>query len=211
MTHKGYFFDFDYTLADSGDAIAICFQMLFKAHNFTGITDEQIKATIGYTWKQGMTILTGITDDALLEEYRAEYVKYADLCMAKNTRLYDSVIPMLKLLKKDKAKAYIVSNKATRRILETVKLYELDDLIDGIVGGQDVANAKPNPEGLLKAISMSGLDKIDCVYVGDSHIDAKTAANAQIDFIGVTTGTTSREDFRKYKHIDIIDNLEQLI
>lgn len=211
MTYKGYFFDFDYTLADSGDAIAMCFQMLFKAHNFQGISDEEIKGIIGYTWKEGMTMLTGVTDDTLLEEYRAEYVRYADECMAANTRLFDSVIPMLKLLKKDKAKAYIVSNKAGSRIMETVNMYNLSEYISGVIGGEAVENAKPDPEGLLKAIADSGLDKADCVYVGDSHIDAKTAANGKVDFIGVTTGTTTRQDFRKLKHVDIIDSLEQLI
>lgn len=211
MTYKGYFFDFDYTLADSGNAIAMCFQMLFKAHGFTGITDEQIKGIIGYTWKEGMTILTGVTDTALLDEYRSEYVGYADEYMAKNTVFFDSVVPAFKMLKKDKALIYIVSNKARTRILETLRLYELEEYVDGVIGGEDVSLAKPNPEGLLKAIELSGLEPCDCVYVGDSHIDAKTAANAKIDFIGVTTGTTPREEFRKYKHVDIIDYLEQLI
>lgn len=211
MTYKGYFFDFDYTLADSGDAIVMCFRKILEDHNFHGISDDRIKGIIGYTWKEGMTMLTGVTDDTLLEEYRIEYVKYADTCMAANTRLFDSVIPMLKLLKRDKAKAYIVSNKACSRIMETIDMYNLSGYFEGIIGGESVKNAKPNPEGLLKAVADSGLDKADCVYVGDSHIDARTAANGNIDFIGVTTGTTTREDFRKYRHIDIIDSLEQLI
>lgn len=211
MTYKGYFFDFDYTLADSGDAIAMCFQMLFQAHSITGISDAAVKATIGYTWKEGMTMLTGIKDEELLEAYRQEYVKYADRCMAKNTRLFDGVLPMLKRLKKEKAKVYIVSNKASSRIMETVEQYGMQELVDGVIGGEAVSSAKPNPQGLLIAVKDSDLDLADCVYVGDSHIDAKTACNAGMDFIGVTTGTTTREVFRKYKHKDIIDSLCQLI
>lgn len=208
MTYKGYFFDFDYTLADSGDAIALCFQMLFQAHGITGITDAQIKATIGYTWAQGTTMLTGITDPDVLERYRQEYVAYADECMAANTRLFPSAKEVLERIKEKQALVYIVSNKAGSRIMETVRMYDLD--VDGVIGGEAVVQPKPAPEGLQKAIEKSGLDKSCCVYVGDSHIDALTAQNAGVDFIGVTTGTTLAGEFEKYPFVKIIEDLKQL-
>jgi len=59
---------------------------------------------------------------------------------------------------------------------------------DVIVGGEDVAAHKPDPEGLLKAISMVGCQKEEVLFVGDSTVDARTAKNAGVDFVAVLTG-----------------------
>lgn len=49
------------------------------------------------------------------------------------------------------------------------------------------------------------------IYIGDSYIDAKAAQNANIDFVGVTTGTTSRKNLESYPHVAVLDNLEELL
>ena len=43
------------------------------------------------------------------------------------------------------------------------------------------------------------------LYIGDSYIDAQAAQNAKIDFVGVTTGTTSREKLESYPHVAVLD------
>jgi phosphoglycolate phosphatase len=45
------------------------------------------------------------------------------------------------------------------------------------------------------------------LYIGDSYIDAETALNSGVDFAGVTTGSTTKEDFEKYPHIYIGSSL----
>jgi len=49
------------------------------------------------------------------------------------------------------------------------------------------------------------------LYIGDSYIDAQTAQNAKIDFVGVTTGTTSREKLESYPHVAVLDNLKDIL
>ena len=43
------------------------------------------------------------------------------------------------------------------------------------------------------------------------YIDAQAAQNAKIDFVGVTTGTTSREKLESYPHIAVLDDLKELL
>ena len=43
------------------------------------------------------------------------------------------------------------------------------------------------------------------------YIDAQAAQNAKIDFVGVTTGTTSREKLESYPHISVLDDLKELL
>ena len=88
MEYTTYLFDFDYTLADSSRGIVICFRNVLERHGHTGITDEQIKRTIGKTLEESFTILTGIDDAETLASYRKEYIKEADEHMNVNTVLF---------------------------------------------------------------------------------------------------------------------------
>ena len=88
--------------------------------------------------------------------------------------------------------------------------YNAAKLIDLIVGAEDVRIEKPNPEGLLWAVDKLGLDKKQVLYVGDSIVDAKTAQNAVVDFAGVLTGTTKKEDFLEYNNIFIVNDVNDV-
>ena len=80
-------------------------------------------------------------------------------------------------------------------------------VIDVIIGGDDVKNEKPDPEGLLTAIQKL---KNQALYVGDSIVDAKTAQSAGVDFVAVLTGTTEREEFMNYEYVSIEESVREL-
>ena len=82
----------------------------------------------------------------------------------------------------------------TRIYPGVLERYNATKLIDLIVGAEDVKIEKPNPEGLLWVVDRLGLDKKQVSYVGDSIVDVQTAQNAGVDFAGVLTGTTKKED-----------------
>ena len=69
---------------------------------------------------------------------------------------------------------------------------------------------KPSPEGIEQAIARLGMEKDDVLYTGDSYIDAETARNAGVDFLAITTGTTSAETFARYPHIAILPAIAAL-
>ena len=83
-------------------------------------------------------------------------------------------------------------------------------MIDFIVGAENVKIEKPNPEGLLWVMDHLKLKKEEILYVGDSLVDAQTAQNAGVDFAGVLTGTTTREDFQGYPNLYIGDNIGEV-
>ena len=70
------------------------------------------------------------------------------------------------------------------------------NFLDIIVGGEDVKEPKPSPEGVLLAIKEFGCNKEEVLYIGDSIVDAETAQSAQVDFAGVLTwGYNPRRTF----------------
>lgn len=211
MNYKTYLFDFDYTLADSSRGIVKCFQTVLNRHQYTDVPDESVKRTIGKTLEESFSILTGITDPAQLEAFRSEYKKEADLYMNINTLLFPDTLPTLKALKQQGAHIGIISTKYRFRITDFLKDYLPEDFLDIIVGGEDVKNAKPSPEGILLALERLGSSKQETLYVGDSTVDAETARNAGVDFAAVLNGMTTAEELRVYPHRMIMRRLEELV
>lgn len=203
-----YLFDFDYTLADSGKAIVFCFRHVLDMHGYKNISDEAIKRTIGKTLEESFSILTGVTDDNILQQYKRDYVKKADVCMTEMTYLFPETVDVLKTLKDRGVKIGIISTKYRYRITSIFDYLGVSDsLVDIIIGGEDVEKAKPSPEGVLKAICHFNLDKNDVLYLGDSTVDAETAEAAGVDFAAILHGTTTRQELSSYPHVAICDDL----
>ena len=123
--------------------------------------------------------------------------------------LYDATQDMLSEFKRRGIETGIVTTKFHYRIEAILRKFGAEDLIDVIVGGEDVTCEKPDPEGLLKAVETLGRDKQDVLYVGDSLVDAKTAQSAGVDFAAVLTGTT--KDFSDYYNAVIADDLHGIL
>lgn len=210
MRYTTYLFDFDYTLADSSRGIVICFRNVLERHEHTGISDEAIKRTIGKTLEDSFSILSGITDPATLAAYRKEYEKEADTHMTINTEFFPETITVLQELKSQGVKIGIISTKYRYRIREMVDLHFPKGFFDIIIGGEDVKKAKPNPQGIKKALRQLHRRKEETLYIGDSTIDAEAAQLAKVDFAGVLNGMTTREELAAYPHRQILDNLSLL-
>ena len=198
MSYTTYLFDFDYTLANSEKGILICFRRVLSDEKIEGISDMDIKRTIGMTLTDAFRIFTKSTDEDYIERLRKSYIAYADIYMTKNTVPYDWTLPKLRELKSMGCKTGIISTKFRYRIEDFFATLGAPELIDIIIGMEDVKAAKPDPEGILLAAERLDVAKSEVLYVGDNVIDARAAMNAGVDFAAVLTGTNTAEDFAPY-------------
>ncbi|WP_124098445.1 HAD-IA family hydrolase [Ruminococcus sp. Marseille-P6503] len=205
--YAAYVFDFDLTLADSSKGILICFKHTLNKFGYEIPDDDTIYRTIGLTLVDAFDVLTGIENNPQREEMRREYVRIADKEMVRNTFFYDDAIAILQALQHAGLKVGIVSTKYRYRIEDTFRKQAGSFPVDIVIGGEDVKSAKPDPSGLNMMIERLGESKENVLYIGDSYIDAQTAANSEVDFAGVTTGSTTAEDFEKYPHVCICKSL----
>lgn len=210
MKYMTYLFDFDYTLADSSRGIVLCFQTVLRRHGYTEVTDEAVKRTIGKTLEDSFSILTGITDPTRLATLRKEYGAEADMHMNVNTFLFEDAVSTLQTLKSKGARLGIISTKYRFRIQSFLRDKVPGDLFDIIVGGEDVTQPKPSPEGVLHAIRQLKVSPEEVVYIGDSTVDAETAQAAGVAFVGVTNGVTTAEELARYPHLKIMSTLAEL-
>ncbi len=211
MHYTTYLFDFDYTLADSSRGIVLCFRHVLERNGYADVTDDAIRRTIGKTLEESFSILTGVTDPARLADFKQQYRKEADVHMTPNTRLFPETLDVLRRLKGRGAKVGIISTKYRFRIHDTMDQHLPEDFLDIVVGGEDVTRAKPDPEGLLHAITELGVEKTDVLYIGDSTVDAETALAAGVDFAGITHGVTTADELACYPHCRIMASLDELL
>ena len=146
----------------------------------------------------------------MINRFLSLFREKANEVMSKDTVLYADTVNTLQLLKQSGLNTGIVTTKYHFRIVETLNMHGVMDLIDIIVGGEDVKVPKPSPEGLLLAIDSLNEHLNNVLYIGDSLIDAKTALAANVDFAAVTTGTTKETEFLQYPYVKIVKNLSEL-
>ncbi len=89
----------------------------------------------------------------------------------------------------------------------------LPNRFDPVIGADDVAHSKPDPEGLHKICAALGHGK--CFYVGDTVDDARASRAARIPFIGIASKSSPRYDdlvglLRAEGAIAVLDDINSL-
>ena len=102
----------------------------------------------------------------------------------------------------------------SRDIADTIlDRLEWHELIDGSITSDEVANGRPYPDMIFKAMEKMGItDAKQVAKVGDTESDLLegTAAGCSL-VIGVTTGAFSRKVLSKSPHTHLIEDLEELL
>ena len=207
--YEAYIFDFDYTLADATEPVVGSFLYALEKMNLQKSSRQDIINTIGIPIGESYTILTGDDSEEGIELFKKYQKEKSDEITVPNTVFIGDAKEVLQILKNRGKKIGIVSSRWGQRINDIFENLNSRELIDFIIGTEHVENYKPNPEGLFKMIDM--MEAKNPLYIGDSYIDAQAAQNAKIDFVGVTTGTTSREKLESYPHISVLDDLKDIL
>ncbi len=207
---KALIFDFDYTLGDSTQGIVLSANDALEQLQYDKMSTEEIRQTIGLSLTETFKKLTASEDKEKAEAFANFFKKKADEVMVENTVLYEGVMEKLQQWKEQGYQTAIVTTKFHYRIDQILSKFQANHLIDRIIGAEDVKVEKPSPEGLLEVIRRLGLEKEEVLYVGDSFVDAQTAQNAGVCFVGVLTGTTTKEEFQQYHCRDIVENVKDI-
>lgn len=211
MNFSGFIFDFDYTLGDSTNGIVLSTKYALEQMRYPLPDVEKIKQTIGLSLTDTFKALTNDNDLQKSNLFSMYFKEMADKVMVQNTIVYPEAIEAIKALKNMDAKVGIVTTKYHYRIEQILLKYNLNNYVDAIIGSDNVSEPKPNSEGLLKIMDILQLDKSETVYIGDTLVDAKTAGSASVSFIGVLTGVTTMNEFKKHEHLTVLSDVGEII
>lgn len=207
--YDAYIFDFDYTLADATNPIVESFHYAFDKLNLKRASYDDIVNTVGIPLGEAYTLLTGDKSEESISLFKKYQKERSDQITVKETVFIGEAKKVLQTLKSNDKKIGIVSSRWGQRINDILVNLDARDLVDIIIGTEHVEKYKPNPEGLFKIMDM--MEAKNALYIGDSYIDAETAQNAKVDFVGVTTGTTSREKLESYPNVAVLDDIAGLL
>ena len=203
-------FDFDYTLADSSQGAIECINFALAEMGLASVSTEAACRTIGLSLHETFLTLGEHHEPQRCDEFHQLFVQRAEEVMSSLTVLYDSVPPMVQALREGGLRLAIVSTKYRRRISEVLRREALLHGFEVVIGGEDVKQHKPHPQGLFEAIEKLKCSPESVVYVGDSVVDAELAQRAGVPLIVVLSGVTPREDFNRYQPIALLENVSEL-
>lgn len=195
---RAVFFDFDFTLADSSSGVVVCMNHALARLGLPPAPEDAIRRTIGLDLITVLGVLAGGEWKPRGEEFLGHFTRKADEVMVASTVFLPGAARVLGTLHGAGYRLGVVSTKYRRRVEEALERDELLGFVDVVVGSDDVPRPKPAPDGLLRAAGALGVATDDCVFVGDSEVDARAARDAEMDFVVVLTGTTPAEQFARY-------------
>ena len=169
-----------------------------------------MRQTIGLSLRESFRLLSGTADPQLALAYSQRFVERADGVMEDLVRLYPGATATMTELRRRGLRTAIVSTKFRYRIEAILSRAGLREAVDIIVGGEDVTNHKPHPEGINHALRVLDVQPPNAIYVGDHPVDAQAAAAAQVPFIAVLTGVTDMQGWAPFAPRRIIESIAQL-
>ena len=208
--YKAVLFDLDYTLVDATMGIVMCTSHALAQLNFL-IDEKRIISSIGMSFSETFTYLTNSHCPNQSNDFQTHFLKKAKECLTENTRFYNDAFFVLKYLNACDLKLGIITSKFRAEVIELLKKYKLLNLFDIVICGDDVTNTKPHPEPILAALKLLEIERHESIYIGDNEIDSQACINAEVDFIGVTTGVFDFPALSKMPHKLIIRNLLELL
>ena len=203
-------FDFDYTLADSSRAVVECANAALTGMGLPPSSDRAIRRTIGLSLPETLVRLAGEQHRNRTDEFRRLWRAKSVHVMVDWTTLLPGVDVAIEALKNRGLSLGIVSTKFHSPIQAVLRRENLLGKFDAIIGGDDVKQFKPDPRGLLLAISQLGAEAGRTLYVGDNLTDAETARRAGVPFLAVLSGVTSRDEFGGYSVLEFLENVGTL-
>lgn len=201
--------DLDGTIVDSQPAVLESFTYIFEKYGNGRVFDEQKqKEVIGPTLESMFKKYFPDEDtNKLISDYREH-----------NRAIHpDKVTPihnakrLLAYLKDNDYKVAVVSNKTEEMCRFGLEVSGLDQYVSVIIGGDEVVNPKPNPEGIFKACTELNVGHDSCVYIGDSPSDIKAGKNAGAYTIGYVYSEDRRANLEAEKPNNLITDLKEVV
>ena len=210
--YKAVIFDLDGTLLNTLEDLANSCNYALEQYGYKVHELEKYKRFLG----DGRLKLI---ERILPEEYRNPeiiekvltiYDEHYKVHMDDITRPYDGILEVLDILRENEMKLAVVSNKPHEFATEVVLKY-FGDRFDVVFGHRENFKTKPDPETVLEAIKKLGVKKEECIFVGDSDIDIKTAKNANLKSIGVLWGFRSKEELEAEGADYLVSNVGEIL
>ena len=186
-------FDLDGTLADTVDLILRCYRHTMQVHRGEALPDELWLAGIGTPLRDQLQGFARDADEVerMAETYSSHQREIHDELVAP----FPGAVDLVRSLREEGSRIGVVTSKRRGMAERTLERCGLAGLCDVLVGADDVVRGKPDPEPVLLALKLLGLeDRAEAtLFVGDAPFDVRAGREAGTRTAAVLSGPFPRE------------------
>ena len=212
MGIKAIIFDMDGTILYTLQDIANAVNHTLKVHGLPTHEVDKFNRFVGDGTDKMLyrALPDKLKSDEMVAKIKPEYVKFYDAHPTDTTKPYDKIIDLLNELKTKGIKLAVVSNKIDCMVGPIADKF-FCGIFDYVTGQKDGMPVKPDPAAVFDVMKQFNVTADECIFVGDSGVDAKTGANAGMFTVGVIWGFRDKDFLQKCGATTFIDSPEQLL
>ena len=194
MKCKAVIFDLDGTLLDTLTDLTYAVNVTMENRGAPTHTPEKVRSFIGDGAE--MLIRRALPAGTPEDEVKSATVEYKKTYLdnlLRETKPYDGIPEMLKVLGEKGIKTAVVSNKYFKSTKELCDIFFPQ--IDVVMGEMEEKGIKrkPAPDMLISVMETLGVTPDEVIYSGDSDVDVITSQNAGVPCISVLWGFQDRD------------------
>ena len=180
----GVVFDCDGTLADTEALSFRAWSEVLATRGYT-MTDADFLAVIGYpfpnTWEYFRQRAELGDPQQLRKEVRERYLG----AFETDLEVHDDAIDTMRALVAEGVPVAVASSSMRASVERVLTQADVLDIVEVIVGADDVAHYKPAPDPYLKAVAQLGLTPNMCSAVEDTSVGVASAVAAGLYTVAV--------------------------
>ena len=204
-------FDLDGTLVDSVPDLTLALNEALEHCQLDGVDDSQVRSWVG----NGSLKLVERALDQLgennsqnLKHLHQQFLLSYETFLCKKSALYPGVKSLLTYLHEQHKTLVILTNKPIQFVPELLIKMGIAHLFALVLGGDSLAQKKPDPLPLLHTMETLNVNSIECLMVGDSRSDIECAQRAGIDSVALLQGYNQGVDLVSLKPSYVFDDIE---
>lgn len=175
---RAVLFDLDGVFVESREVWFEVMRALARKLGYPEISDQRILAA----WGQGIAEdVRHFYPNSTLEEIEREYNSLFPVHV-KHLKVDSEGAEAVASLRARHLKIGVVTNSPT--VVTRAMLERAGIVPDVSVTGSDVSEAKPAPDGILRALELLQVSPEEAIFVGDTAFDREAARRAAIYFVG---------------------------
>lgn len=194
----GVFFDLDGTLADSARDMHDALAALCRERGLETPSFETVRETVSRGARAVLRCAVGNDEtavDAVLPRFLELYVATG----MTHTHAFAGIDALLDELETRGVRWGVVSNKAAWLVALVLAKLGYDGRAAAVVGGDTLAQRKPDPAPVLHACATADVAPAQCVYVGDDPRDILAGRAAGLYTVAAAWGYLDGADPRDWQ------------
>jgi phosphoglycolate phosphatase len=186
---RAVLFDLDGTLIDSAPDLAGSANDMRAARGMAPLPIEHLRPMVGAGARGMLLQAFGIGPrDTAFGELKDEFLARYEDRLTRETRVFDTMSPIIDALDARGLPWGVVTNKVTRLAAPILESLGLAARAAVLIGGDTTPHAKPHPEPLLEAARRLRVEARECIYVGDDHRDVQAGRAAGMPTVAAAWG-----------------------